>query len=267
MAEPGSSPESDRETRRARAKRRLRAGVIVVAAAMALALIAIIIVFVLGVVWAGTLPRFYDWLFYAPEVRDSATLTAVASVAAVLWTGGLISFTLRRRYSARLANGLWLLAVAFLAPLARMAVPGSLLHPLGIELTIAFGTASVWQLSLERRMRNHLKKRGMDARIVAGTKDDPPDRNLSEYFTDRMNRIFQGWPATGAAAVLSIATLINAGVDLVALAALVALALGLVHSFTALINYPLDDHSDLFLVNTDAVGAGTAQKPRGHVET
>jgi hypothetical protein len=173
------------------------------------------------------------WLSFVPPGVDAAALASISGVAAVIWTGGLIAFTLQQRYTSDLSNGMWALVYAFATPLTALSVSGPTLRVVGFTVGVLTGILAAFQIllfvSLRRQSKSQFKLSGtftpLDGSVMTLTEEQ--QRRMVQRLTDALNRIMQGGALTGPTAGISLAIFVYPSTTTVAVGSLAALILGL----------------------------------------
>lgn len=122
-------------------------------------------------------------------------LIAVAATCAMVWAGGLISFSLQHRYSTELRFGLDYLAQAFYMPLASMALPGLLFRLLAAWFFVGNAVAATLQLRVQCLLRNLIPGKHVNLTFkVSGDADidEETRRKATGMVEDHFNTVIHG---------------------------------------------------------------------------
>jgi hypothetical protein len=271
ISEPGNSAD---------VKRRVRNTFWFGAAAIGVFLVSTSLLLVYGPGADGLVHDVWVWFTSIPTGVDSTALVAIASVAVVVWTGGLIAFTISQRYSADLSNGMWMLVLGFTAPLVGLAMSGAALRMVAGTAALAFGTVALLQipalLSLRRMAKNKPLKLSGKVAFADGSAVPIPEQEqqqMLERYVDAMNRVILGALFTSVATLMSLCILAYASTTTVAVWSLLLLLRGLLLVYDVLTkNYRLGDtDTGVFVLDPErakatpgAEGSRTPQRPEQH---
>ena len=128
------------------------------------------------------------------ENRDA--LVAVAGVASVVWTGGLVAYTIYRRYSPQLSVGIGVVQVAYILPIVGLICHGATLR------SIAFAVGFTYALWAAFGLRLYLaspKGLTITVGVLDGSKKDDPAEIAAAKIVARLRPAADRWKLIEAA--------------------------------------------------------------------
>ena len=95
----------------------------------------------------------WQWYTWTPPEENRDALIAIAGVAVVVWTGGLVALTFRRRFTLRLSNGFEYVQLAYIGPLFALVAHGALLRTVAVIFIFYYGIGAIFHFALARFVR------------------------------------------------------------------------------------------------------------------
>jgi hypothetical protein len=198
------------------------------------------------------LGAFWSWYSSMPPEENRDALIAIAGVAVVLWTGGLVALTLRQRFTLRLSNGIAYLQLAFLGPLLALIAHGAVLRTFAL-IVIVYYSLLVLLVTIQSAIMESLAgaaKFGLF--ILLG---HVPSVSMTDAQRDKWERDLKGGRYHAFVAALGMAILVEPSDTVMAYCALALMLSGL---YLVVLECTYDIVQPL-----DAL-APTSEKPRQH---